>query len=176
MSKRRPGTAADMVRSMAVVVGLVVAVLLLGASRQLVFPTGNNNREVRTVSYAAKAAAAKSVAPADALAPSGLPGGWRATSARFTPDPLDLHIGFVTPRGRFAEVEETTGPLTDWLKARLGKAPARLEPVDVGGVTWQQRRTDRGELALVRTRGRATVLVTGNASLAELRVLAGSLR
>jgi hypothetical protein len=110
-----------------------------------------------------------------ALLPANLPARWRATSVRFDPSPVALHVGFVTPREAYAAVEETTGDAAPFLDdLGIGAAASRSE--QIGGTSWESRRTEKGEVALVTTHRRATVVVTGNASLAELRVLAGSLR
>jgi uncharacterized protein DUF4245 len=46
----------------------------------------------------------------------------------------------------------------------------------VGGETWQRLTTERGETALTRSEGTATLVVTGSASDDELATLAGSLQ
>ena len=62
------------------------------------------------------------------------------------------------------------------MTAEAGDKLARLGTVDVGGQPWEQVRNGEGVLSLVRTAGRATVVVGGGAGLDELRTLAGSLR
>ncbi len=44
----------------------------------------------------------------------------------------------------------------------------------VGDVTWERRTTERGETALTRTEGTATLLVTGSAPDEELETLAAA--
>jgi len=46
----------------------------------------------------------------------------------------------------------------------------------IGGAVWQQRVSDRGEAALSRQIGHVTVVVTGDATGAQLALLAASLR
>lgn len=164
MARRRGhGTASDMGRSLVLVIGFSLFVLLLNPARQLLFPSGSRAEAVKTVDYADQTAAAKKVS-SDALVPNGLPSSWRATSVRFEPTPLSLHIGFVTPADKYAALEETTGDASSLLRA-LG--------VRGGG---PERQTKKGEIALVITHGRATAVVTGSAGLVELRALAASLR
>lgn len=176
--RRGGGTAADMLRSLLVVGGFTLVVLLLAPTRQLILPRGSDAQPVKVVSYAQEAAAARRLAGAAALLPAGLPAGWRATSVRFAPrgPAYQLHIGFVTPRQAYAALEEATSGGAAFVVDQLGRAPAVLAPVEVGGVVWQQRRRASGELALIRTAGPTTVVVTGSAGLAELSRLAASLR
>lgn len=176
--KRGSETASDMVRSMLVVGGVTIVVLVMGASRQLLFPSGDSAKRVRVVDYANEVAAARRLAPGEVLTPTGLPSGWRATSARLNPhgSAVDLHLGFVTPADKYAQLGESTGDAEPFRAATLDKGSQVLGPTDIAGVRWEQRRTAAGELALLRTSGRATIIVTGNATLAELQTLASSLR
>lgn len=176
--KRGRQTATDMVRSLVLVAGVAVGILLLGASRQLLFPTGNNDKAIRTVDYANEVAAARRLAPRDIVAPEGLSAHWQATSVRFNPHgrAVDLHIGFVTPAKEYAEMDETTGEADTFLDTSLNKGSTVVGATSIDGRRWEQRRTAKGETALVRAHGRATVIVTGNASAAELQTLVTSLR
>jgi hypothetical protein len=45
----------------------------------------------------------------------------------------------------------------------------------INGQSWQLRRSDRGEEAFTMTAGQLTVVVTGSATDAQLRALAGGL-
>ncbi len=167
-----------MVRSLVLVGGFAVLVVLLGASRQLLLPSGSNAKSIRVVSYADEVAAARRLAPRAVVAPEGLPSRWRPTSATLDRHgaALDLHIGFVTPADQYAGLEETTGDAGAFVRDRLGTGSEALSPVSIGGVTWQERRTAKGELALVRRSGSATVIVSGSARVDELSALARSLR
>jgi Protein of unknown function (DUF4245) len=179
VTRNRGGeTATDMVRSMVVVGGVTITVLVVGASRQLLFPSSPVAERIRVVDYSDEVTAARRLAPGDVLTPSGLPVHWRATSARLNPhgNAVDLHLGFVTPAEKYAELEESTGDAEPFIQAVLDKGSAVLSPTTIAGVAWQQRRTIKGELALLRASGRATIVVTGNASPSELTTLATSLR
>jgi hypothetical protein len=177
-SRRHTYTVGDMVRSLGLIMLITVVILLLGPGRRLIFP-GDQAQPVPHASYGGNVRAAGQIAHRGFLAPSGLPDGWRSTSARNSTDPqapATLHIGFVTPRHEYAGVEESSGRAEPFLADKLGTgAERRRGTVDIGGQTWQRRTDSRGEAALTRTAGGLTTVVTGSAGLAELRTLAGSL-
>jgi hypothetical protein len=59
----------------------------------------------------------------------------------------------------------------------LGAVGSKLRgTTDINGAAWDIRTSDRHETAYTRTVGRVFIVVTGNATDAELRLLAGSLR
>lgn len=172
---KRRGTedAGDMLRSLLVVfaVVLVVGVYFLFARP--------HSDPVRVVDGGPALSAARSSAPFHVLAPVGLGPGWRLTSARDTTQHdrvVGLHLGYVTPRGRFAEVEQIgDGPGTA-TTVSLGKHVRKLAPVAIAGERWQRSTVD-GDTALVRALDDgATVIVRGDAPLDELVELATSLR
>ena len=113
------------------------------------------------------------------LVPQGLPDQWRPTSVRTDAvdgapgDPVHLEIGWYTPEQEYAGYVISDGqedaPLDDVLDDATDDGTTR-----VGGVTWDRRTTERGETALVRTEGTATLLVTGSAPDEELETLAGA--
>src|SRR5262245_7898930 len=70
-------SAGDLLRSLAVVLVIVLAVLALGLGR-------HEGSSVSRVDLAGELAGARSVASYAVLGPVGLPAGWRATSARST--------------------------------------------------------------------------------------------
>jgi hypothetical protein len=126
--------------------------------------------------------AAQASAQYHVLVPVALGPGWRLTSARDTTQQghvVGLHLGYVTPKGDFAEVEETgDGPDTGTTTATVvsvGKHARRLPPVTVAGARWDRSRVGH-DTALVRSTADATVVVQGTASLDELETLATSLR
>jgi hypothetical protein len=178
-SRRHTYTVGDMVRSLGLILVIALAVLFLGPGRRMIFP-GDQAHPLPHASYGQNVRAAAEVAHHRFLAPSGLPGGWTSTSARNSTDPqapATLHVGFVTPKHKYAGLEESTGPAEAFLAKKLGTgAQDRRGSVDVGGQTWQRRTNSQGEKALTRTADGLTAVVTGSASRAELRTLAGSLR
>jgi hypothetical protein len=115
------------------------------------------------------------------LVPQGLSAGWQPTSVRTDAgaatepgDPVTLQIGWFTPEGEYAGFvvsdDARVQALTDVLDHATAAGTAQVD-----GVPWQRLTTGRGETALTRTEGPATLLVTGSASEQELETLAGSL-
>ena len=154
----------------------LVAVIVL-----LVLWQRGQPQPVATVDPAADVAYARRVSPVPLPAPTGLPAGWRATSSRVEAPsptgrgPVTLAIGYLTPAGGFAQVvvsdQGVEAVLRQWAAGavRDGTAP-------VGAASWERYRATRDEVVLVSRVGRATVLVTGDASGADLALLAGSVR
>jgi hypothetical protein len=115
------------------------------------------------------------------LVPRGLSDDWRPTSVRTDAgsasagDPVTLQIGWLTPAEEFAQYVVSDDPKAAALTDVLDDATENgTEQVD--GDTWQRLTTERGETALTRTEGTATLVVTGSASDEELQTLAGSLQ
>ncbi len=176
MAGRRRGfeTVGDMVRSLGLVL-IAVVVLVLITLRP-------NGKEIRTVDYRPTLAQARVGAPYALVAPDGLQGQWRATSAYFDPPARSgvpgvtaWHVGFVTPAGAYAAFEQANGSPGDLLRSVLDQP--QQEAATSGSGAWQ-RWTDSsgGRRALVRTTGAVTVVVDGSASWAELEQLATALR
>jgi hypothetical protein len=168
---------ADMARSLGLMAVIVAALLFIGA-RYLIMP-GAADR-MPAADYAGVVQGFPREAGVAALAPAGLPPSWRANAARLmapAPDVTQLHIGWALPGSRYAGLDETNGAPEDLLRSVLGKPGlAVVGTTDIGGHTWQQRVSALGEHALTRQAGRLVVVVTGNASEAQLRQLAASLR
>ncbi|HVB26482.1 MAG TPA: DUF4245 domain-containing protein [Mycobacteriales bacterium] len=161
---------ADMVRALFLVAAFAVATLLISPARTLLFP--GNRPAVQVVGYADQVLAAREFSRDPIWAPTGLGPGWRATSARDSGGggaPTTLHIGFVTPSGQYAALEETDGPAGPFLATVLGT-------VAVAGSAWVRHPGVDGATALVRTVHGVTLVVQGTAGLAELRALAASLQ
>ena len=175
----------EQVRDMALSLGLVivfvmVTVAFLGGSLGIL-REDPAARDVRPVDYREELRTAVQEADYEVLAPSGVPDGWVSQSARAVSaeDPtasVELQIGFLTPDSRYATVVQTDDDLPDVLEGRRLGDEAEAT-VDVAGRAWQQhRRLDRDEVALVRTEGSRTVVVTGDARAEDLVTLAAGLR
>jgi hypothetical protein len=150
---RARATAGDMLRSLALVLAVVAVILLLNA------------RDERAASY-------------DVLGPVGLSQQWRATSVRSPREDggLTWHIGFVTPRGDYAGLEQTDGPTPRDFINRFAEESRVTGDVRIAGRTWQRREGGKPEPRALVMQGKAsTVVVAGNARWAELEALAGSL-
>ncbi|MFD8701475.1 DUF4245 domain-containing protein [Kitasatospora sp. NPDC059648] len=166
-------TVRDMVLSM-LAVGFVVWV------GYLFLPHDANSDPVHVVEYKVAAASAKRAAPYPLLSPDGLSDKWRATSVGYTPADLSggkgntWHLGFVTPSGQYAAVEQADVPRDKLLADKVtGAQPDGTS--DTAGRTWERVQGDKAR-ALTAQNGSATTLVTGTASYEELAELAQALK
>jgi hypothetical protein len=139
-----------------------------------------------TVSYRGDLATMTRAAPYQVLAPAGLPRSWSPVNSGVAvggangPGTVTWRLGFATPSGTFAALEETNataGPFI-WRMTNFGTP---RPPVTIGGRTWRASvdpgRGGSGQRSLaVTTAGGVTLVVTGNSSWAQLRTLAASLR
>jgi hypothetical protein len=168
---------ADMARSLGLMAVIIAALLFIGA-RYLIMP-GSADR-YPAADYSSVVQDFPGAVGAKALAPSGLPTSWRANAARLTHPGTGvsrLHIGWATPGSRFAGLDEANGDPNALLTSVLGaRGLAVTGTTSIHGVSWQLRMSDRGEEALTRQVGPVTVVVTGDATDAQLRQLAASLR
>lgn len=162
-------TAWDMVRSLALVLVVVAAAVLL-----LPRPTEPVRQpvDVPGAAAAAQAAGAPSVVP-------DVPSDWTPNAARFDatgPDGVPTwHVGYVTAGERYAGVEMTSSATPQWLDDVTGGGVEIGEQV-VRSARWREYLSDDGRLrSLVRESAGVTTVVTGTASLDELVVLAESL-
>jgi hypothetical protein len=167
--------AANMLRSL---LPLVVIVLLL-VGWQAFKDNGVDPVHVIDPSNTIQLAANRASYPL--LVPTGLPRGYRPTSARTDAGwgrqggPVTLEIGYVTPAQQFAGFTESDDPHADALTSVLAGARRRGN-VQIAGRTWSRATTRRGETALVLRSGPVTVVVTGSADDEELATVAGAVR
>ena len=167
--------AANMARSLLPVVLICLALAGWAAFRQSSVDPVLEVDPTRTVRAAAERAGY------ELLAPSGLPDGYRATSARTNAggaeegEPVTLEIGYLTPAEEFAGFVISDDPEADALRTVLDGAQGGDE-VDIGGDAWTRATTTRGETALTREAGGATVLVFGSAPDEELTEVAAAVR
>jgi len=169
-------TAVNMLRSLLPLVVIILVVVGWTAFRQ-----DSDVDPIRTVDPSSTVALAAARASYPLEAPSGLPKGYRPTSATTDAgkakqgDPVTLQIGYVTPSGRFAGFAESDDPGADALTSVLNGARQR-GAVEIGGASWTRSTTQRGETALSTRSGPVTVVVTGSAKEAELEAVAGAAR
>jgi hypothetical protein len=159
-------TAADMVRSMLVIIGFVaVIVLLVPRPNEVVQP------DVDAAGAAAGARAGLTFVPA---VPTGLPAGWvaRTAKAQVGTDDVDMWLlQYRTPDGAYGAVRQAREATAAW-EARQVTDGREDGTVRVGGADWVVRsRPDRGITSWVLRRGDLTTVVTGTASAAELETL-----
>jgi hypothetical protein len=167
--KRSRQSAADMVRSLGLVLIIVVVVFFLAQ------PPHSDAKKIRVVDSSSDVQAFRSAAPT-VDAPQAAPAGWRSTVSLYDPDTEQLRVGWVTAAGHYAEYAAAVRATPSFVEDITGQAP-RTTTIDVGGATWQELRKDKA-ISLVRTFGASTVVLgtlRDTASLDELRALAGSL-
>ena len=166
----------DMVRSLGLM-AVIVGVLLFIGARYLIAP-GSADR-MPAVDYTSVVQGFREVGGVPAVGPHGLPAGWRANAARLlqpTPGTEQMHVGWALPGSRYAGLDEATGNVDSVLSSVLGtRGQAVQGTTTIGGADWQTRTSSRGEEAFTRQAGRLLVIVTGNATDAQLRALAASL-
>jgi len=165
-------TSGDMVRSLAVVLVLVGAIVAFNVADQ-------PDPVVRDIDYTDALAQARQQTAYAVLAPQPLPNGWRATSARTRPedgDAVSWHLGLVTAAGDYAAVEQTDGDREGFVE-RFADGAETAGTVSISGATW--RRIEGGdpeERALVSTGAGVTTVLAGSADWDDLEQLASSLR
>jgi hypothetical protein len=129
---------------------------------------------------AGPASAAQSAGAFDVVVPTGLPEGWRATSARFTPGPVEgtgtWFNGYIDPNGEFVAVVQQDFDVEGFIVDQTDGGD--LEgTVDLDSGLWQMfYSTETSERAMVLTDPEVTTVVTGTVPFAELEAFAGLLR
>lgn len=172
VSARTPGrrSAADLVRTLAVVLVLVGAIVLLVPRPNAVVQP--------PVNLASAAQAARGHVGFKPSVPAGLPSGWTPTSAQVRHGTADVeawHVGFVTPAGSYAGLEQAASPPRAWENAQVVDGAER-GTTTIDGRTWVIRsRPDRNLTALVLRGPNVTTVVGGKASRLELEELVHSL-
>lgn len=169
-SPRLRQTVWDMVRSMGVVLAVVFLIVLLAWRPQ---PDA-----VKVIDPVPVLTGAAAQADFPVLAPTGLPDGWRPTSARWQPTedsesaPV-MHVGYVTPTDSYAQVSQSTARSAKYLDEQTaGGQP--IGQLDVNGTTWEKWETAHRK-SLILGSGPAMVIVSGTGSWEELSALAASL-
>jgi hypothetical protein len=156
---------------------------LLGAAIIVVAVPMPHAAEPVTISYASDLAVLARLAPYPAVAPAGLPVSWQPVSSGLAvggangPGTVTWQLGFMTPDGALAALEESNASAEAFIR-RMTNDGTALAPVRVDGMAWQLSSTPaRGQRSMYRVSAAGfTVVVTGNATWAQLRALAASLR
>jgi hypothetical protein len=171
-------TVRDMLLSLAVIAVPIAVALVIQPSK-----SGDPVHVIDAASFQTTLGAARQSEPFTVLAPSGLPANWRLTSAYYQPSgatAADWHLGYLTPSGGYASLEETTEPLVSFLNDQHSDAGPNTA-VQIAGATpnvWQRYTgtTPAGlRTILFHTDTKNTVIVAGSASLTELEQLAAGL-
>jgi hypothetical protein len=174
--RRARQTLSDMGRSLGLMAVVIAVLLFIGPARALIFP-GADRRAA--VDYSHELAGFTRVSGVQAAVPSSLPTSWRANAAELSSAPRlgeHLHIGWATPGSRFAGLDESTGDPARLVRSVLGRRGATVVAHRlIAGADWDIRQSYRGERAFTRSFGAVLVVVTGNATDAQLMLLAASL-
>jgi hypothetical protein len=178
-------TARDMLMSMALIALPILAIVLW-------FPHDAKDPQdaVQTVDYTVSLQQARDpgTLPFEALAPVGLPAGWRATSvhADFDPTaPLRWELGFQSPDHQYvALVQVTGGKLVEGVLATQVPDASTGSATTAGGFTWTEYSSADGTRRAIARTEQSTgtpaapvgVVVAGTASFAELEQFASTLK
>ena len=167
-------SAANMIRSL-----LPLVVICLLAVGWIAFRQGGTD-PVRPIDPSSTVQLAATRAAYAVEAPTGLPDGYRPTSARSDAGeavegaPVTLEVGYVTPSQEYAGFLTTDDPRADRLLAVLDGAGGKGS-VELAGRTWDRLTNGRGETVLRREDAGVTTVVTGSADDDELETVAASL-
>lgn len=165
-----------------------LAVVLLAAFVIYLFvPHDESADPVKTVGYKVELDSARRAAPYPVLAPEGLSSKWRATSVRYEgggPEGRTWHLGFMTPDTQYAAVEQSDAPSpAKFVEDVTQGARKTEETVRVRGEEWTHYEGEKYDALVKRSEARGeaagsrpyTTVVTGTASLDQLRRMAGAL-
>jgi hypothetical protein len=156
---------------------------LLGAAIVIVAVPVPHAAEPATISYAGDLATLGRVAPYPAVAPVGLPAAWQPVSSGLAvggangAGTVTWQLGFMTPDGALAALEESNASAAYFIR-RMTNDGTALAPTRLNGQAWRLSSTpsrDQRSMYLTSPAG-FTVVVTGNATWAQLRELAAALR
>jgi hypothetical protein len=156
---------------------------LVGAAIMVVAVPIPHAVEPAPASYASDQAALARLAPYPAVAPAGLPASWQPVSSGLAvggangPGTVTWQLGFMTPDGALAALEESNASAAAFVR-RMTNDGTVLPQARLDGRTWDRNATPtRGQRSMYLTSPAGfTLVVTGNATWAELRELAASLR
>jgi hypothetical protein len=156
---------------------------LLGAAIVVVAIPAPHAAQPVPVSYRGDLTRLAALAPYPAVVPAGLPGSWQPVSSVLTvggangAGTVTWHLGFMTPDGSLASLEETNAAAAAFVR-RMTNDGTALPPTRLADRSWSISATpSRGQRSMYFTSPAGfTIVVTGNATWAELRELAASLR
>jgi hypothetical protein len=156
---------------------------LLGAAVIIVAVPAPHAAVPVPVSYAGDLARLARLAPYPAVAPAGLPASWQPVSSGLAvggangPGTVTWQLGFMTPDGALASLQESNASAAAFVR-RMTNDGIALAPTRLAGQTWSlSSARARGQRSMYLTSAAGfTVVVTGNASWAELGELAAALR
>jgi hypothetical protein len=172
--------------------GLAGLGCVLGAAVLVVAIPAPHAAQPVAISYRGDQAALARLAPYPAVAPVGLPASWTAVSSELTTGgpvsgpggagTVTWALGYATPDGALASLEETNASAAPFVRRMTNNGtvllPAQPALAGPGGRAWTFSATPaRGQRSMyVVSPAGFTVVVTGSATWADLRLLAASLR
>ena len=165
---------------------LSALVCLLAAAVMVVAVPVPHAAEPVTISYSGDLTALGRLAPYPAVAPAGLPASWQPVSSSLAvggangAGTVTWQLGLMTPDGTLAALAETNASAAAFIRRMTngGNPYSPLAPVRLDGQAWNlSSAPSRGQRSMYLTSPAGlTVVITGNATWAELRELAASLR
>ncbi len=176
---RRPATAGDLIRSLAVI---LIPLLII----TFFFTRNLSDHPVNVVDYRSVLAKARQEAPYPVLAPTGLPTSWRPTQAEWVPtgetylnDQPSVRnlweLGFLSPEDVFIAVNQGDLQPDDFLevKTREGTVDGTSQ---LGEQAWERRISPDGRTrSLVWSTPQVTTIVVGDTSYEGLEAFAATL-
>lgn len=169
-SKYSMGTVANLMRSL-LVVGVMVAVVFFMVPRV-------NTLSQPPVDVDTSAQSVLDTTHWPISVPTGLPDGWKPSSVRYvrsTGGLMTWHVGYVTPSGTYASLEQTKDATAEWVRAQTNRAP-KTGTTDIDGVAWDTYVRDlKTQNSLVHAgdgAGMLTTIVTGDATVEDLTTFA----
>jgi len=156
---------------------------LLGAAVVVVAVPVPHAAEPVTISYSGDLAALARLAPYPAVAPVGLPASWQPVSSWMAvggangAGTVTWQLGFMVPDGTLAALAETDASAAAFIR-RMTNDGTALAATLLNGQAWRLSSTPaRDQRSMYRTSAAGfTVVITGDATWAELRELAAALR
>lgn len=176
---KRPATAGDMVRSLALILIPLVVITVF-------FTRNLGDHPVTVVNYQPILTKARQEAPYPVLAPSGLPTTWRPTQAEWVPQgttyldqpsPRNLwELGFLSPENVFVSVNQGDLQPADLIKTKTRDGLADGTS-SLNGQTWERRLSpDERTRSLVLSTPAVTTVVVGDTSYQGLEAFASTLQ
>ena len=109
--------------------------------------------------------------------PTGLAEGWRTVSANFAEgaDGATLRLGYLTPDDGAMQLIESSEAVDPLLIRELGDNVRPAGTVAAGSASWDSYEARGNERAIVRKDAGRTMIVIGNAAVADLQNVAASL-
>jgi len=176
--------------------GLAGLGCVLGAAVLVVAIPAPHAAQPVAISYRTDQAALARLAPYPAVAPAGLPASWTPVSSELTTGgpvrgtvsgtggagTVTWALGYSTPDGALASLEETNASAAPFVRRMTNNGtvllPGQPAPAGPGGRAWTFSATPaRGQRSMYAVSPAGfTVVVTGSATWADLRLLAASLR